>query len=162
MNRQDPPDHLPPELVEQLRESTDRKVFVPDEIDRRILNEASSHLRQHAKPDAPTPRSRRIGWWLPPVAAAACLVIGLGVLSREMGMPSRIMNAEQPIVADAAAASHGDVDGDGVVDIVDAYLLAKRSGEDVEHFDINGDGQVDRADADALALHVVDLRKGAG
>lgn len=156
MNRPEEHDRLPAELAGRLREATDQKVFVPDEIDQRVLAEASAHLREHARPAA----RRGLGWWLPRVAAAACLVVAVGIISREMGMPSRVMHAEPAPVA--SVAQQGDIDGDGVVDIVDAYLLAKRAGESLDLPDLNGDGTVDRTDADLLAVRIVHLSKGAG
>ena len=49
-----------------------------------------------------------------------------------------------------------DLDGNGKVDIVDAYLLA--SG--LKDGDVNGDGVVDRRDAEALAREVVSIGGG--
>jgi hypothetical protein len=154
MNRSSEHDRLPAELADRLRNATDHQVFVPDEVDQRVLAAASAHLREHGRPAL----KRGLGWWLPRVAAAACLVIAVGIVSREMGMPSRVMNAGE---ATPAVALEGDIDGDGVVDIVDAYLLAKRAGGAVELPDLNGDGAVDRTDADLLALRIVALGKGA-
>ena len=148
---------LPPALAGALRDAADRRVFVRGEVDQRILAEARAHLRGAARP-RPSPR-RSVRWWLPRVAVAACLVIAVGILSREMGMPSRIMNAGEP---GAAVAAEGDVDGDGVVDIVDAYVLSKRARDLAGRFDLNEDGAVDLRDAELLAMRVVELNRRTG
>ncbi|HWL92171.1 MAG TPA: dockerin type I domain-containing protein, partial [Phycisphaerae bacterium] len=57
-----------------------------------------------------------------------------------------------------------DVDGSGRVDILDAFVLARRidGGAGVsESFDLTGDGQVNRFDVDAVAMAAVRLKGGA-
>lgn len=56
----------------------------------------------------------------------------------------------------------GDLDGDGRVDIVDAYLMARRLGRGQgapKGWDQNRDGRVDRRDVEAVALSAVALNK---
>lgn len=166
---------LPPKLAEQLREQAERRVFVPPEVDQRIADEARAHLSgQAGEAGASTARRRRsAAWWLPRIATAAGLVIAIGILSREMGLPSRIMNAgDEPTPQVANEPLAGDIDGDGVVDIVDAYLIARdvakteaagdEAGPTRWALDINEDGSVDRGDARTLAMRIVDLSKEAG
>ncbi|MGQ9589647.1 MAG: hypothetical protein ACUVYA_05050, partial [Planctomycetota bacterium] len=55
-----------------------------------------------------------------------------------------------------------DVDGDGRVNIADAYLLAvrvRRGGEVEPHWDKNGDGVVDEDDVDLVARESVSLAR---
>ena len=54
----------------------------------------------------------------------------------------------------------GDLDRDGRVDVVDAYLLAVRveHGEAGRDFDLNGDGGVDRRDVEHVAALAVRVR----
>jgi hypothetical protein len=57
----------------------------------------------------------------------------------------------------------GDVDGNGRVDVLDAFKLARfvesPGGADMQ-WDINGDGTVDSADVDAVAFSAVRLKEG--
>lgn len=104
-------------------------------------------------------RRRRLAWSLAgPIAAAAGLALAV-VLIRPFGAP-----APSPRVA-AAPHAAGDFNADGVVDILDAYALAKivesPSTARAEH-DVNADGAVDRLDVDALAAQVVRLVDNSG
>ncbi|MBL0922746.1 MAG: hypothetical protein IBJ10_11555 [Phycisphaerales bacterium] len=62
----------------------------------------------------------------------------------------------------AGALVHGDVDGSGVVDILDALIVANgvRDGQASAAWDFDGDGAVTRADVEQVAIRAV--RLGAG
>lgn len=57
----------------------------------------------------------------------------------------------------------GDLNGDGLVDMVDALILANsiQSGSPRPDGDFTGDGRIDRADVDRLAQGAVKLTGGA-
>ena len=57
----------------------------------------------------------------------------------------------------------GDFDGDGRVDILDAFALARHlesAHKPKDKWDMNGDGIVDRADVDRIAMAAVSLKRG--
>jgi hypothetical protein len=55
-----------------------------------------------------------------------------------------------------------DVTGDGRVDILDAFALARRiERADVRQPDLNSDGRVDQRDVEALAARAVRLEGGS-
>jgi hypothetical protein len=110
-------------------------------------------------------------------AAALALVIGGYVwLSRtsEPEAPPIMATAPQavrppsppaaPHVAGVVAAGPDDLNGDGRVDIVDAYLMARsiERGRTERAWDKNRDGKVDRGDVDRIAFAAVSLRRGGG
>jgi hypothetical protein len=81
---------------------------------------------------------RRLRWWLPPAAAAAFLV---WLLLHTTALP-------------------GDVDGNGRIDILDAFALARRleAGPVTDRrLDVTGEGIVDRLDVKAIAQRAVAL-----
>ena len=97
-------------------------------------------------------RSRRAFWpvWVRAVAAAALVAAGAWALAGRWGQVTPL--------------SAADLDGSGRVDIVDAYLLARRieSGDEPSaELDFNADGRVDRLDVDALAGRAVSVSGGA-
>ncbi len=62
-----------------------------------------------------------------------------------------------------AGAAQADIDGNGKVDILDAFALARHiEGKQPADrtWDFNGDGLIDRRDVDTVALAAVRLNKG--
>jgi hypothetical protein len=131
---------------------------VPPEIDKAILDQARHRLAKRRRiilrlrwaggPDA----QRRFVRW-----AAAAAVVAIGVFlyhgSAPHNHPSSIINHQS-----AAAERRPDIDGNGRVDILDAFRLAKNiesRGPTAAEWDINNDGRVDRDDVDAVALAAV-------
>ena len=116
-------------------------VKVPAEIDRAILNRARAHLARRGRFSL----LLRVGG-----AAAAVLVIAASLLPW-LNLRNR------------AVALRGDLNGDGVVDIRDALLLARDidSKQTKASDDVNGDKVVDRRDVDAVAMMAVRIDKGA-
>ena len=63
----------------------------------------------------------------------------------------------------SVATGPGDINGDGRIDMLDAYLLARhiKDGDQLDpRWDMNGDGVVDQRDVDAIAAIAVSLGKG--
>ena len=132
-------------LVEALGGLYRRDIPVPADVDRAVLGEArAAYLRRRRFWVA-----RRAGAAAAAVAAAVAVVVYVYV-ERDRGTP-------RPVAVRQAAVA-GDVDGSGRVDILDAFLLARKveggtaatPGEDV-----NGDGVVDRADVERVAALAV-------
>lgn len=129
-------------------------VPVPEEIDRRILwtaRKQALEVRRSAR------RPRR--WTGGVAAAAAVLLAGLATmlqLARDSNPAPIDVAQTAPITGSADLAMATDVDGDGRVDILDAFALARaidrRAGVDV-----NGDGDIDDRDVDVVAQRAVAL-----
>jgi hypothetical protein len=135
-----------PILPETLRTELSRlyrvDARVPGEVDRAVTNGARAHLA----------RSGRLRLLLRTAGAAAAVaaIVTIFVIVRPGHRPS-------PPLATVA----GDVNGDGVIDIRDAMLLARRleTGEPTSQ-DFNRDGVTDRRDVDAIAMSAVRLDRG--
>jgi hypothetical protein len=127
---------------------------VPPEVDRAILNQASRRLRKRR------PIILRLPWAGGIAAAAAMVALGVFLYhgSAPDSHPSPIINYQS-----AAAERRVDIDGNGRVDILDAFRLAKgieSRGPTAAGWDINNDGRLDREDVDAVAFAAVRLDKG--
>ena len=118
---------------EDIKKLYKSSVMVPPEIDRAILDRATQKLSR--------PRKRfQLLRWLGPAAAAAAVIIFAVVFMNQKTTP--------------------DIDGNGRVDILDAFKLAKRiqtESKPSKKWDINGDGRVDSEDVDDIALVAVSL-----
>jgi hypothetical protein len=114
---------------------------VPPELDRAILSEARRSFAARRRRWA---IAQRIGAGL---AAAAVLTIAVRVF-----VPAFRLSAppsQRPQLAQAA-----DINRDGKVDILDAFIVARHiaRGEALDPaWDINGDGVVDQKDVDLIA-----------
>jgi hypothetical protein len=136
---------LPDGLVEELGRLYRRPVPVPAERDRVILSGARAQMAKR--------RRLRLVMRLGGAAAAVAAVVALVLRTPE------IPDAERQ-VRPAVAVKPRDVNRDNVVDIVDAYLLARKieKGDVAQtQWDFDGNGAVDRKDADAIANEVVSL-----
>jgi len=136
-----------------LRSLFEPSAAIPPQIDRAILNQARRRL---ARPRRTILRIRWAGG-----AAAAAALIALGVLlyygPASSNHPSSIIDHQSVPVGRA------DLDGNGRVDILDAFRLARAiesRGPTETEWDVNGDGRVDRDDVDAVAFAAVRLDKG--
>lgn len=139
----DQAEQFPAELREALVRLHDPGIAVPPEVDEFILSGArrSFHHRRRR-----WLLVRRVG---AAVAAAAVLVIAVKVFVPTRTAPSPVAFSQRPQLAQAA-----DVNHDGRVDIVDAYIVARK----IAHhepldpaWDINGDGVIDQKDVDLIA-----------
>jgi len=149
-----------PKLSEDLHTFFKPYVSVPPEIDRAIMDRAHQHLvrRQSARD------GRRLLRWAASIAAAAAVIIFVFSLNlRQKSVPT----TTSPFTAEAQVV---DIDGNGRVDILDAFRLARyvESADRAEQslslqrqgWDINGDGLINRDDVDLVAFAAVRLDKG--
>jgi hypothetical protein len=173
---------LPPKLAEALRGLDRPKIVVPPSVDAAIAKAATDHLRHgmgRVKAPAEPPggelnserplRHFRSATELPEslacrsdalrtarreaspylwLAAAAALVIGLFLL--------------RPWERSGHEELRADLDHSGQVDVLDAFLLARKlaAGTTGPEFDLNGDGVVDQRDVDLAANQAVRLPTG--
>jgi hypothetical protein len=137
------------------------KPEVPRALDEKLAREAREQgavvRRKLHERRRPVTVKRVLPW-----AAAACLVLGLGALLavRTLRQTAGVAPAATvPAAPVVAAAGPNDVNGDGRVDVIDAYLVALAVDRERTSpaMDRNGDGRVDRADAERLVLAAVAL-----
>jgi dockerin type I repeat protein len=133
---------LPAGLVEALGGLHRRGVpEVPGEIDRAVLREARAGYH------------RRRRFWVAARAIGAAAAVAAAAIVVIVVYVDRRHSSPTP-VAGTQAAQPGDIDGNGRVDILDAFLLAKKveaKAPAAPGDDVNGDGVVDRADVDRVA-----------
>jgi hypothetical protein len=135
---------LPESLREQLITYAKAGVSVPPNVDSDVLETAKQHLR--------TQRIRRNRWFLPGWAAAAAMITVLLVWSSAFHLHQRSPQQE----------NRADIDGNGVVDIFDAFALARMIEQKQARvdFDVNHDGLIDERDVSAIAQRAVQLPRG--
>ncbi len=136
--------NVPPGLAADLRRMYRPKVATG-------LDEPVLALAHHRAAIAASRRAsvRRLTRW--GLVAAAGLAVGVSLTVR-LAWPGR--------TAPAVALAE-DVNGDGVVDILDALVL-ERAIEAKGGRDINGDGVVNKADVDRVAMAAVRLAPKVG
>ena len=132
---------------------------VPSEIDNAILADARRHFEQHGPATLRPARRRRVSAWqwtaIASTVAAACVVL----FALRPPQPN-----QESSVADRSDASplddelRSDVDQNGRVDILDAFVMARqlRDGSG-EARDFNHDGRFDDLDIDFVAREAVKL-----
>lgn len=118
------------------------KQAVSSRVDRVVMDAAVRrlHRRSGAK------------WKYYAFAAAAMIVVGV-----------LFLNMNQPVDTLAPVALQKDVNGDGVVDILDAFKLAQHvesTGSPQREWDMNGDGIIDQKDVDTVAMVAVNMKEG--
>jgi len=144
-----------PRFAEDLGELFASQEAVPDSVDRAIAEAARRHLRR-------SPRKLRWLRWSVPAAAAAAILVGISLWWFPGGTGPRMAQNVSPQIA-LEGSSQADIDQNGKVDILDAFILARHieAKQPVERtWDLNGDGLVDRRDVDAAAQAAVRLGKG--
>jgi hypothetical protein len=130
----------PERLVRDLRAAYRVEVAVPAEVDDRILIGARCRARR--------PGRRRIV--LGAVAAAACLLVALALLR-----PAPRVPAAAPVTL-----AREDLDRDGKVTVLDAFMLARglaSSAEPPAEWDVDGDGVAGDRDVRLVAMAAVSL-----
>ncbi len=144
---------LPDDLIADIADLYAPPSGVPDEVDDEILFTAKEQLGN----------ARRSWRWglVGVLAASIALVFGIELIMQ----PRRSMRQTETYVRQQAPAIvREDIDGSGRVDILDAFLMARRIEIDKQskaEWDINQDGRINQADVDAVALTAVRLNGGA-
>ena len=138
---------FPTRLSAVLNRLHGTRLSVPTAIDAAILRDARAGFS----------RRRRFGLavrWAGATAAAAAAVLVIALSVRRNPLPTNV----------ATSALAGDLDGNGRVDILDAFVLARSvdagSTEGPKAGDVNRDGAIDRRDVDAVAAMAVRLPGG--
>ena len=167
-NEQNQDPDSPEKLRAALSRLNARRVSIPPKVDEAILCAAREHLNSvagesHASQNAGVVRrpSKWSEWragvlelfggrrWAT-LGAAAVAVVAAGALVW-LGGHTRL------------TARNEDLNGDGVVDMLDAFALARelQQGRTPRpQLDLNGDGVVDERDVEALAARAVTLETG--
>jgi hypothetical protein len=145
----DPPGEpeLPAALAEALGGLHPRPAVAP-EIDRALLAEARAGFL------------RRRRFWLAARAVGATAAAAAAIVLAVVAVRERRQAA--PVAATQGAAVVGDLDGSGRVDVLDAFLLARRvrDGTSTRADDVTGDGVVDQSDVDRVAGMAVSVGDG--
>jgi hypothetical protein len=141
----------PKELLDDLSALCGAGVPVPPEVDEAIMAMARQRLAPRKRPRL-MPR-----WaWAGATAAAAAILLAVWI----GGTPERHRKATTD---SAQTIEKEDFDGNGRVDILDAFALARHieSGRKAnEKWDMNGDGTVDRTDINTIAMAAVSVKRG--
>ena len=162
----------PAKLVTDLKDLHKEHIFVPPKVDQSILNAAREQLGETSWKPAEQEAARQpwIPQWAPWAAAAASLMLLLFLTlpGEKHTSPSALAKAsvsaeevapKQKPSSPATMISRNDINKDGQVDILDAFVLASRiqTGAIEENWDINGDGQVNQADVEEISAFAVKL-----
>lgn len=126
---------------------------VPQAVEERILLEARRAADRTRKRRTSMRRLRL-------AAAAAGILLALGI-----ARPWRYLANDRPHRYARSAVCAADIDGNGAVDILDAFTLARHleSRKPTKPvWDLNGDGLVDYADVDAVAAAAVAIDGSKG
>ena len=143
---------LPESIRDALRSQFGSVVGVPSAIDEAILADARRQLT------IARPGIARRRWKVLSIAGlSSSLAAAAVVLMFRAGVPNPTLDAQQPL--SAAQLRDGDVDGNGRVDILDAFAVARQlqQGTAIAAVDADGDGRTTQADVDLLAQRAVML-----
>lgn len=138
-----------PSLVEALGGLHRHAVDVPASLDESILRDARAGYR------------RRRRFWLLAKAGIGAAATAAAVAIAVMVYTGRDRRAPAPLVVNQDLRAE-DIDRNGRVDILDAFLLAKKvdaKSPAGQADDLNGDGRVDRGDVDLVAALAVAVGK---
>lgn len=173
--RKDEELEAPAKLVLALRQLPKEPVFVPPTLDEAIMKAARQHLGWSEK--------KRPGWfrWMRWTMATAGLAVAIflaypyakeffgsgpstfsrSAKSAQRGSENTAESAIPP-QRQGLAYVREDLNRDGKVDILDAFMLAKKlQGAPVldRTLDLNGDGVVNNLDVEIIRVHAVSLEK---
>ncbi len=134
-------------LSSDLKSLFEPNTSVPPQIDRAVMDTAFRELLGW-------PQRRRYICW-PAYAAAAAAVVVIALLVSDFAKKTPPQQMDGPVTVKM------DMNADGVVDILDAFKLAKQIDSDKANmqWDVNADGVVDRQDVDQVASAAVRLNQ---
>lgn len=146
----------PEGLVDGLRLLYGHTPSVPSAVDDAVLRAAGRRLTRHR----PTLALRWAAVCACPLLIVAALVVVVSYVAPRV-RPEPLAAAVRDVAPVVSARE--DLNADGRVDILDAFLLAKRvdgGSEPTPTHDLNADGRVDRLDVDLIAMAAVRLNGG--
>jgi hypothetical protein len=160
----------PVKLVAAVRQLPRKPVFVPPTLDEALMKAARQHLGQaeRKRPDW----FRLIPWTVATAGLAAAVLLaypratqflGFGQFKKEVRRGWENPSDSTIQQANGLANAREDLNRDGTVDILDAFILAKKLQVEPSsdpRLDMNGDGVIDRRDVETIAAHAVSLEKG--
>lgn len=180
----DSEEHIPDEVLAELKNRYGPVPAVPDVVDQAILTDARRSLNGISSAPRRQRGSTRIRWTLLSVGSILTVMLLIAVIpvqpqrdvqladsmldeSKQRGIaPMAAVADPEPIAVARSKKSNAglfDINGDGRIDILDAFALARtiESGETNkpgdQGWDINQDGELNQLDVDLVALHVVKL-----
>lgn len=174
---ENPESELPQEVVAAWKQKYGPPGDIPDSLERQILADARQHL-ESTKPKKANrevqPTGRTWMRWSAGVLAAVAVVALLPLMNSEpqpqLAQRSASPAARSGVEAAKTAASvdstlgtmvglKNDVDANGVVNILDAFALARQLDDNTAgtNWDQNQDGRTDVADVDLIAMNAVML-----
>ena len=166
-----PEDVLPQEVVAELRRRAKRHIAIPEDREQSILSDAHSYLRSQKPRKGQSDHRKRVAGFVSVGSLAAVLLFIL--IPNRFGSPDRgdsearlASETLDSTVAEASEKGYADmengqdINGDGRLDILDAFALA-RSVNRRELIGTRGDfdhnGVVDMEDVDLIAMAAVTL-----
>jgi len=160
-----PEDQLPQEVVAELKQRNGPKIAVPDALDKAVLSDAARHLSGISRPTTIKTGGRRWTWVAASMGTLAAAVLLFAVYPRMQnevppGNGAYFAEAADSVQAGDIVAVTDDVDGNGQVNILDAFALARtiRAGRPLRsEWDRNGDGLTNQSDVDLIAFNAVML-----
>jgi hypothetical protein len=134
-----PDPHIPDTLSDDLRRAYRAAIQVPEDLDHTVLAAARKTVLPKPRSAQPAPLRWRLTKW---VGVAAAVILALII-------PTQLSQNSQPPTLIA-----GDFNRDGLIDILDAFALARAQRD--------GDSSITQADIDAAASAAVRLHRGGG
>jgi anti-sigma-K factor RskA len=139
-------------LQSELKKLAESQISVPPELDHEILSQAKRSFAHR--------RRQQMWFWRIGAGLAAAAVLALAV---RLFVPQKVAMAPVAL-AHPQLTQVADVNHDGTVDILDAYIVARQIArhEPLDPaWDINGDGVVDQKDVDLIAGMAVRVDGGS-
>jgi len=164
----------PPKLVAALKQLQGEPVFVPRTIDEALIKAAHQRLGYGEKKKSRW--SRLVPWTVAAAGFAAAVLVAyphakhfLGFGGSGFERSTRATRRGSETTGESASPqSHGlayvreDLNRDGEVNILDAFMLARKLQNPPlsdPKLDVNGDGVIDYRDVETIAAHAVSLEK---
>lgn len=148
---------LPPQLADDFGRLYPPGPPVPPGVEGEIWARARAHFA----------RRRRVNLilaWAGAASAAAAVLVLVLLLKNDPQMTQIAQIKKDGPAPVSTMATREDIDGNGRVDILDAFALARRveSGPAAGHgSDLDGDGQTGQSDVKLIALAAVRLERGS-